>query len=428
MKTVAAIILCLIISGDCISQNITNTIGVNGLFTVKDGSQKFLEVKQNTGQIDLLKNMKLEISTDSTKGVILKDGKRFIHDFKPGLSLGGNIFIGMNAGNFTMNASSSYLASSNTSLGNYTLNSLTNGYNNTAVGSESQRFTEYASNNSSFGFYSMWKNVSGSLNSAYGSNSMQENVSGLGNSAFGYGSLRLNVSGANNSAFGYNSLKSILAGYSNTAIGSHSLLSALGNRNTALGDSAGRTLTTGTNNTFIGFNSLPSSATVSNQIVLGNNQITSLRCNVQSITSLSDARDKKQIEDLSLGLEFILKLKPRQFKWDKREWYEDGANDGNKMAENFTAGFIAQELDSVQSAEDADWLGLVLKDNPEKMEATYGNLLPVIVKAIQEMKEMNDDLRSANTALAEEINSLRKEISEMNLTVETKAGGSGDED
>ena len=40
-----------------------------------------------------------------------------------------------------------------------------------------------------------------------------------------------------------------------------------------------------------------------------------------------------------------------------------------------TAGFIAQELDEAQTVENADWLNLVLKDNPEKLEATYGNLL-----------------------------------------------------
>ncbi|MCU0414306.1 MAG: hypothetical protein MUE91_07905, partial [Ignavibacteriaceae bacterium] len=38
---------------------------------------------------------------------------------------------------------------------------------------------------------------------------------------------------------------------------------------------------------------------------------------------------------------------------------------------------------------------LVLKDNPDKWEATYGNLLPVMVKAIQELSIKNEKLASA---------------------------------
>ena len=62
------------------------------------------------------------------------------------------------------------------------------------------------------------------------------------------------------------------------------------------------------------------------------------------------------------------------------------------MQQTPTAGFIAQELDEVQCGEKVEWLNLVLKDNPDKWEATYGNLLPVMVKAIQELKKENDEL------------------------------------
>jgi len=49
-------------------------------------------------------------------------------------------------------------------------------------------------------------------------------------------------------------------------------------------------------------------------------------------------------------------------------------------------GFIAQEL---MAAEDeagfAEYLQLTLRDNPEKLEATQGRLIPILVKAIQEL-------------------------------------------
>jgi hypothetical protein len=50
------------------------------------------------------------------------------------------------------------------------------------------------------------------------------------------------------------------------------------------------------------------------------------------------------------------------------------------------AGFIAQELDESQQKFDAEeYLQLVLKDNPEKLEAAMGKLMPSMVKAIQEL-------------------------------------------
>ncbi len=134
--------------------------------------------------------------------------------------------------------------------------------------------------------------------------------------------------------------------------------------------------------------------------------MTSLRCNVQSISSLSDRRDKKNIKPLSLGLDFILKLHPREFNWDKREWYDNNISDGSKTEVTPTAGFIAQELDSAQTEFSADWLKLVMKDNPDKWEATYGNLMPVVVKAIQELKSENDNLKEENDKLTAEVSRL----------------------
>ncbi|MBK7160923.1 MAG: hypothetical protein IPH77_20860 [Ignavibacteria bacterium] len=63
-----------------------------------------------------------------------------------------------------------------------------------------------------------------------------------------------------------------------------------------------------------------------------------------------------------------MKVKPRLFNWDKREWYEGNKSDGSKMKETRRQDFISQELDEVQTNENADWLNLVLKDNPEKLE------------------------------------------------------------
>ena len=138
-----------------------------------------------------------------------------------------------------------------------------------------------------------------------------------------------------------------------------------------------------------------------------------LRCNVTTITSLSDARDKKNIRDLPLGLDFLMSVQPRLFNWDRREWYEDGKSDGSKMQKQPTAGFIAQELDEVQTDADATWLNLVLKSNTDRLEATPGNLLPILVKAIQELKQENNSLKN-------ELESLKKLIQTLDTEVASK--------
>ena len=148
--------------------------------------------------------------------------------------------------------------------------------------------------------------------------------------------------------------------------------------NVILGRFAGTTLTSGSNNIVIGNSANTATATASGSITLGNNQIFALRCNVQTITSLSDARDKKEIKELPVGLDFIKGLKPVEFVWDER------GEDGKKEIKDF--GFIAQDLKkSQEDAELAETLKLVYEENPEKLEASYGKLVPILVKAIQEL-------------------------------------------
>jgi hypothetical protein len=127
-----------------------------------------------------------------------------------------------------------------------------------------------------------------------------------------------------------------------------------------------------------------------------------LRAQVTSITSLSDKRDKTEIVSLTEGLDFIKQLKPVSFTWDTR----DKAKVGIK-----SAGFIAQDLLALQQASlIGENLDLVSEVNPEKLEARYANLLPVIVKAIQEESAMKDkeiaDLKESVRLLQEQMKKL----------------------
>ena len=384
MKTkILFIIICnLIICNLQYTQNITNTLGTSGLFTIKDVSNNYLTLTQSTGQVNILKTLRLEYTTSSGLGIIFKGADRFLHNYQASGTNGYNTFLGINAGNFTM-AGSGPQASYNTGIG-FSLGSLTTGYENTAMGFNSLNFNTTGYFNTAVGVQSLNSNTMGFQNTAMGLNSLYSNDIGVYNTAVGFGSLFSNTFGAWNTALGYN---------------------------------AGSTITTGSNLTCIGNNSQPTTGSADHQVTLGDFGVSILRCAQTSITYLSDARDKKNIKDLSLGLDFVMKLKPRQFNWDKRELYENNMSDGSKMQETPTAGFIAQELDEVQTTQNAEWLNLVLKDNPEKWEATPGKLFPVIVKAIQELKAENDILKENNEKLSAEVESL-KSMSEKLVKLE----------
>ena len=96
-------------------------------------------------------------------------------------------------------------------------------------------------------------------------------------------------------------------------------------------------------------------------------------------------RDKKDIEDLDAGLGFINALRPVQFTWDMRPTTGmDGEVIEGRKGDPDT-GFLAQDLKAAQVATGITIPGLVYDSNPEKLEAGYGKLLPVLVKAIQEL-------------------------------------------
>ena len=53
---------------------------------------------------------------------------------------------------------------------------------------------------------------------------------------------------------------------------------------------------------------------------------------------------------------------------------------------SYEAGFIAQDLQKLENEEGvADWMNLVYDENPDRLEATPGSLLPVLVQAIKEL-------------------------------------------
>lgn len=443
----------LVFTMQILPQNIDAKLGSGGTFNIFNPSNSaILSISESNNTLNLT-NLNMAATTGTNVGIIYKNGLRIFHTFG-----NNNLFLGYNAGNFTLSNSSN----GNIGLGTATLQGLTTGVENTAVGNAALSQVTIGNYNSAFGSFALQPNTLGNNNSAFGYASLRSNTEGYGNtasgvaalysnttghdnsafgsstlnlnttgffnsafgmnalrknngdqnSAFGQGSLFENTTGYDNSAFGVLTLSKNTTGFQNTAIGNYALENSTGNYNTAIGYNAGSNVTTGANLTLLGIDANPSSPTALDEITLGNQFVQTLRCNTTTITSLSDARDKKNIKDLSLGLDFLMKVHPREFNWDKREWYADGKSDGTKMQEAPTAGFIAQELDQVQTEAEVEWLKLVLKENPDRIEASAGNLFPIVVKAVQDLKKEKDSeiaqLKSENLSLKKELDTLKE--------------------
>lgn len=262
----------------------------------------------------------------------------------------------------------------------YTPNTST-GINVTIVGAGAM-VASTGSSNTAVGALSLRNNTSGTQNTALSVEALNSNTTGNGNTGIGKGALYNNTAGNSNTAIGVDSLFGVTTGIENVGVGGASGFSlTTGSYNVIVGVSSGALITTGSNNVCLGDDTQTATPTTSNSITLGNGSHNILRCNVTSITSLSDARDKTNIEESTYGLDLVKSLKPVTFEWDTRDGVKKGIKD---------LGFIAQDLKEL----DDEHLGLVYDENPDKLEATYGRLIPVLVKAIQEMSKEIETLKT----------------------------------
>ena len=106
----------------------------------------------------------------------------------------------------------------------------------------------------------------------------------------------------------------------------------------------------------------------------------------------SDRRLKENIEDTTLGLDFIKDLKPVSYKW---------INDREKGHKTHQ-GLIAQDVEVVMDARGMSRSNhtLVDYDNKEdKYRLNYIGFIAPLIKAVQELKLENENLKSRVDAL-----------------------------
>lgn len=279
----------------------------------------------------------------------------------------------------------------NTAVGTSALNAITTGEYNTAVGYNASKANTNGISNVAVGEGALEFATSGDYNVAVGSGALGNGTGPDSNVAIG-GTPLLSCTGAANIAIGFGAGQAGTSINDNVFIGLNAAYSiTTGDNNVVIGSQAGynvTALTTGSNNIILGHNAYSTSASVSNEITLGNSSIATLRCQVTTITSLSDARDKKDVQDIPAGMAFINRLRPVSFVWNMR--------DGGKVGVP-EFGFIAQELQQAQRDAGVTVPNLVLDTNPEKLEASPATLIPVLVKAVQ---ELSAELKAVKAELA----------------------------
>ena len=227
------------------------------------------------------------------------------------------------------------------------------------------------------------------------------------------------TTGYNNVAVGSSAGADITTAVGNTCLG-YDTGGAIttGNGNTCLGYQAGgytgANLTTGTYNVAIGMNTFTSAADSNQEIAIGydftgnGSQKVSLGSSAGYVwnaftsnntwTQVSDERTKKNIEEDSLGLEFINELRPVTFNWKHSseidpDFIEETVNigRGEKDTETLIHGLIAQDvkaaMDKVGNTTFNGW-----EEGQDGQAVSREMFITPLVKAIQELSAKVEDL------------------------------------
>jgi hypothetical protein len=211
--------------------------------------------------------------------------------------------------------------------------------------------------------------------------------------------------GDDNTAVGANSLKRHQGRHRdrrdrNSTLGSGTLEALVtGSNNIAIGYKAGSNVETGSGNIYIGAYAGPKKKTrgENNKLYISNSKEQTLvsgdfgkrdikfhaTLNAEALTQSSDARLKKDIDPINLGLEAILQLEGKTYKW----------SDASRSQQTHI-GLIAQEVEKVIPE-------VVTEDENGFKAIAYAKLTTILIEAIKEQQARITELENQNQSLAD---------------------------
>jgi len=319
-----------------------------------------------------------------------------------------NFVLGVNAGN-SIASGGNY----NVALGDEAGTAITTGDNNCIVGYKAGESIDTGYANCILGYQAGDALTTGFNSVAIGKDALSTEDTGRKNVAVGFETLTNQNSDVDNMnvAVGFEAGKGCTTGEKNTFLGAKAGgdSTQTGNLNTCVGWEAGFNLTSGENNLLLGHQAGRAAApsgnvtTGSNVICLGDDNISDFFCADTSISS-SDSRDKADITNFNIGLNWVKDLRPVTYKWDKRSWYGTekeplGTPDGSKKESKVHIGFLAQEVLEIEKANgfgnSADtMLTCNITEDEQRYGIKYERLVPILVNAIKELSTKNDALEA----------------------------------
>ena len=415
-------------------------IGYRSGFNINTGSQ-------NTA----LGNDTLKNCNDGTHNVAVGNAANFANAGDFNVAVGSkalvsnvgsrNVAVGYEALNATDNSGDGYnvgigykalTAANGTGIENVAIGgnaglAMTTGHENVLIGSGAGASTTNSDESILIGYHAgQGANITVDGIIGIGYQALQVLTSGSGSTAVGYQALKALTEGVNNVAIGYGALDEITTGCCNIAIGTNALGNCDGteSENIAIGNNAGANLDDGDNNTIVGANANASSGTANGQIVIGkdvtgtagNNTATlGISTSIVSIdlngsdtswAASSDERLKENIQTSTAGLSFINELRPVTFNWKKAKdvdksmsQYQDSeepALGGEGTYGKIMHGFVAQEVKSAidKHSEVKEGFSMWQEWEDGTQAVSDGALVPMLVKAIQELSARVEELES----------------------------------
>lgn len=242
-------------------------------------------------------------------------------------------------------------------------------FSSIAIGDEAMRYAQGPSDNIAIGQLAMRDVEAGSANIAIGNNANYQNKTGSANYVIGHGALQSATAAFYNSGIGDAILAYITTGGDNVAMGLSvgSILTGGGSQNTMVGSRILRSGTSGAygSMTLLGYGAggtTPYSSSVclgAGSVVTGNSQVQLGASGYTTyaygaVQDRSDRRDKRAIRPTVLGLDFIKRLTPVDYKWDLRDDYR--AEVPEAITDQLL--FLQREIDRIKNDESVDQSGL----------------------------------------------------------------------